>query len=124
MPLDRVSEVVTPQPVTRVPGCGREVCGLVGFRGRVVTVFDLGVLGGAEPAIAAPDHRLVLVEHRGRLLGLAVEAMVTVAAGAKQAVQPAKRGLLEDDDITGTVVIDGRTFATLDVDHLLGRLLA
>ena len=124
VPLDRISEVVTPQPFTRVPGCGPEVCGLLGFRGRVVTVFDLGVLAGVRPAVSVPDHRMVLLDHGGRLLGLATETMVMVAAARPAPAPPgAEAGLMQAGDITGTVTVDGRTFATLDVDHLLGRLL-
>ncbi len=124
VPLERISEIVTPQPFTRVPGCGPEVCGLVGLRGRVLTVFDLGVLGGAGPAVAAKDYRMAFLEHRGRLLGLAAESMVTVARAHPVPDVPVETpGLLLPGDVTGTVAAEGRTFTALDVDHLLGRLL-
>ena len=125
VPLASVAEIVPPQPATRLPGCGREVYGLVGLRGRVITVFDLGVLAGGRPATNLPDHRLVLVARGRRLVGLAVETMVTIAAPARQgSARPVLPGALQPGDVSGTVVMEGAPFLHLDVDHLLGRLIA
>jgi purine-binding chemotaxis protein CheW len=50
LPLDRTREILPPRSCTRLPGCGPEVAGLVGIRGRVLTVFDFGI-------VAAEHHR-------------------------------------------------------------------
>jgi purine-binding chemotaxis protein CheW len=123
LPLERVAEIVPPQVVTRLPGCGPAVHGLVGLRGRVITVFDLGVIAGTRPAVAHPDHRLVFVRRSGRLFGLAVEAIVTIAAADNTSGTTDAPGTLEIGDVGGTVLFEERPFLQLDVDHLLGRLL-
>jgi chemotaxis signal transduction protein len=58
--LDCVVEIIPPRPFTRLPGAGADVCGLVGVGGRVVTVFDLGVVLGLGRAADHADHRLLL----------------------------------------------------------------
>lgn len=80
--VDRLKEVITPQSLTPVPGSGPEVCGLVGLRGRVVTVFDLGVLLGAPPLDLGLDYRVLVVEVGDSTIGLAVAEVVTMVDNA------------------------------------------
>lgn len=120
--LDQIHEIVTPQPVTRLPGCGPAVAGLIGLRGRVITVFDLGVIAGGTPAMERPDHRVLIVRQAGRLVGLAVEELVTIAAGDDHAVATIPHDA--DGSATEQLVIGGRTFNILDPDAVVGPLLA
>jgi purine-binding chemotaxis protein CheW len=113
--LDRVHEIVPPQPVTRLPGCGREVSGLIGLRGRVITVFDLGVLTGGPPAAAREDYRLVLIWRGERVIGLAVDEMVRIASP-----DPMSGDVIGADALT----VGGREYGVLDPDRLFGPLLA
>ncbi|MGH7501159.1 MAG: chemotaxis protein CheW [Longimicrobiales bacterium] len=124
VPLERVAEILPPQAATRLPGCGPVVHGLVGFRGRVITVFDLGVIAGQQPAAQHADYRVVFVRHAGRLFGFIVEAMVTIAPADNRTGTVDAPGGLKNGDVRGTVPHEGRPFLELDVDHLLGRLLA
>jgi purine-binding chemotaxis protein CheW len=113
--LDRVHEIVPPQPLTRLPGCGPEVCGLIGLRGRVVTVFDFGVLNGDAPASSKPGHRLVLIWRGDRVIGLAVDEVVTIGV-------PDPGG--EDEPLSSQIRTGGREFTILDTDRIFGPLLA
>jgi purine-binding chemotaxis protein CheW len=78
IPLTQVREILLPQPITRLPGCGPEVCGLAGLRGGILTVFDFGAALGLRAAVSKPDHRLLLVEHGGRLVAGVVEEVFSV----------------------------------------------
>lgn len=124
VPLARVTEIIAPQPFTRLPGTGREVCGLVGVRGRVVTVLDFGEMLGGRPATAAPDHRLLLLDIAGRRLGAAVDEVMEIALAS---VGPrAETG--DDDGIPdGTGLGMGRSddgeFIAVDPEALTARLL-
>ena len=118
VPLARVHEIVPPQPLTRLPGCGPEVCGLIGLRGRVVTVFDLGVLYGDTAASSKPSHRLVLVWRGDRVIGLAVDEIVTIASPDENTRGP------HEARADGTLLTGGRTFSILDTDQLFDPLLA
>lgn len=82
IPLGRIDEVLVAQQLTRVPGAGPEVCGLIGLRGRVLTVFDLcGLLGGRGLDLTG-DYRILVARAAGRVVGLAV-ADVATSAGAE-----------------------------------------
>lgn len=117
--LDRIHEIVPPQPVTRLPGCGPAVCGLIGLRGRVITVFDLGVLVGGPPATEGPGHRLLLIRREDRIIGLAVEELLTIAA-----LPEWEAGAAGGDGAPSVLRVGDRTFHVLDPDRLLGPLLA
>lgn len=94
LPLAVVREVVDPRPLTRVPGATDAVCGMINLRGTVVTVFDLGVLLDLPPAVPEPSHRLVLVEHRGRPVGLAVSDVLHLRGDADEATPVDPESLL------------------------------
>lgn len=115
--LDRVREIVTPRPFTRLPGSGREVAGLVGVRSRVVTAYDLGSVLAERPAREYPDHRVLLVDHDGRVLGLVVDEVLAVAALELVAAQPNGAMVLGEADWEGSPA------QVLDMDRLLERVL-
>lgn len=116
--LERVREILTPQPFTRLPGCDAEVAGLVGVRGRVVTVFDLGRILGSGASASLPDHRLVLADHGDRVIGLVVDDVTAVVDGVLRL--PAPDGV---PAATGVVSSAEGGFVGLDVDALVGRFL-
>jgi chemotaxis signal transduction protein len=126
--LERVREILTPQPFTRLPGCGPAVAGLVGIRGRVVTAFDLGRLLASRSAAALPDHRLLLLDQGERVLGLVVDD-VSAVADAVLRPPPGREEWLEGfdtdtPDVIGIGEAEGATFVALDLDALLGGRLA
>jgi chemotaxis signal transduction protein len=116
VPLDRVCEIISPRPFTRLPGAGPEVCGLAGVRGRVVTVFDMGAVLGLRSAATLPDHRLLLMDLGARRIGAAVEDVIDIAPAHVEREEGVAgvvgRGRMQDAD-----------FTALDPQVLLGRLL-
>jgi purine-binding chemotaxis protein CheW len=120
LPLERVREILTPRPFTRLPGTGREVCGLVGVRSRIVTAFDLGVVLGLSPARNAPDHRLLLVEYGEKSPALVVEEVLAVAPAELAEAGPSA---LDRQLILGAGEFESEPFIALDSDRLLDRLL-
>jgi purine-binding chemotaxis protein CheW len=122
-PLERVREILAPRPFTRLPGCGPAVCGLVGVRGQVLTVFDLGAVLSLRPAAGLAGHRLVLVEHGERTLGVAVDEIAGVAAAELGDAEAWPDGF-EPEDLLGAGEHAGRRFLAVDPSRLLERLLA
>lgn len=116
VPLECVSEIIAPRPFTRLPGAGPEICGLVGVRGRVLTVLDLGVVLGLRSAATLPDHRLLLVELGARRIGAAVEEVVDIAP-ARVEQEGGRTGVL------GTGYLMEAAFTALDPHALLQGLL-
>jgi purine-binding chemotaxis protein CheW len=127
LPLDCTREILSPRPFTRLPGCGPEVCGLVGIRGRVVTVFDFGVVIGGEASAAKPDHRLLVLIVKGRRVAAVVDEIVAVSrevSGVLPLDSDALRPYdIDRDDLVGIGALDDRPFLALNPDRILGRLL-
>jgi len=117
--LERARGLLTPRAYTRLPATGPIVAGLVGVRSRVVTCFDLGVLLAGRPARLLPDHRVLLVEHAGRVWGLVVDGAVGVAALA-----PGDRQALPGELSGRACAWEGGAVWALDLDEVCERLLA
>jgi purine-binding chemotaxis protein CheW len=127
LPLDRTREILPPRTITRLPGCGPEVCGLVGIRGRVVTVFDFGVVIGGSSSLEKPDHRLLVMYVLGRRVAAVVDEIVAVSREASGVLPLGSDALrpydVDRDDLLGIGALDDRPFLALDPDRILGRLL-
>lgn len=121
LPLARVREIVTPRAVTRLPGCGPDVLGLMGLRGRIVTVYDLGLVLGDVSAATNAEHRLLLIEQGTRIVAGAVDGVVAVASAEAAVRGAAVSG--EEDAVVGEGHWGGEPFAMLDADRMLNRLL-
>ena len=126
-PITSVREILPPRTFTRLPGTGAEVCGLIGLRGRIVTVLDLGAILGVAPSASKEEHRLVLLEHEGRVVGMAVDEMVAVTRAAAREISLAKetRGMfdIERDDVIGVGTLNDRPFTAIDPAPVIRRLL-
>lgn len=125
LPLEYSREILTPRTLTRLPGCGPEVCGLVGIRGRVHTVFDFGVILHGRSALETPDYRMLVLAVGGRRVAVVVDDIVAVSRETAK-LEPfaeAPPPGIESADIVGTAMLDGRSFLVLDPVRILGRLL-
>jgi purine-binding chemotaxis protein CheW len=127
IPLLLTREVVPPQPVTRLPGCGPEVAGLIGLRGRVITVFDMGALLGVASALRLDDYRTIVLDHGERVVGIAVDRVEAIAREEEAMLQAAGADLGEQEnvreDLVGVGTLGGRSFLALDPNRILSRLL-
>ncbi|HEU4885905.1 MAG TPA: chemotaxis protein CheW [Longimicrobium sp.] len=126
--IDRIREIIPARPYTPLPGSGPHVCGLINLRGRIVTVIDLGARLKLAPASANPEHSIVIVEHRGRLAGLAVEEVsriVDVDVGALQDAAATLRALRIDRAyLRGVGETDGQVFVAVDPDEIIAPILS
>ncbi len=113
IPLESVRECID-LPM----GLGRheDACGVISLRGGMlpyVRLRDLFGLPGAPPV----RENIVVVEHRGRRAGLAVDAL---RGRAQAVVKPLARVLRGTDAVCGTTLLgDGRVALLLDVPALL-----
>lgn len=126
LPIRRVREVLPSRPLTRFPGAARPVCGLIGVRGRVVTVVDLGLALGLDSS-AIPEHRILLTEWSDVPVGLAVGQVAGVAGGpvaVPASAEAVRQAGLDPRDVLGSGALDGEPFLVVDLDRIVGRLLA
>lgn len=126
--IDRIREIIPARPYTPLPGSGPHVCGLINLRGRIVTVVDLGARLNLPSAAADPDHSIVIVEHRGKLAGLAVQEVsriVDVDPAALHDSAGALRALKIDRAyLRGVGETDGQVFVAVDPDEIIAPILS
>lgn len=126
--IDRIREIIPARPYTPLPGSGSHVCGLINLRGRIVTVVDLGARLHLPPAAANPDHSIVIVEHRGKLAGLAVEEVsriVNVDPAALADAADSLRALRIDRSyLRGVGEVNGEVFVAVDPDEVISPILS
>ena len=126
-PIDTVREILPPRSFTRLPGTGAEVCGLIGLRGRIVTVLDLGAILGLTPSASREEHRLVLVEHENRVVGMAVDEMVAVTRAAARELSLSRESRaafdIEGEEVIGVGTLNDRPFTAIDPHPVIRRLL-
>lgn len=125
--IGRIREIIAPRPYTPLPGSEAFVCGLINLRGRIVTVVDLGARLNLPPAAASPDHNIVILEHSGRLVGMAVEEVSRIVRADLQNLEvgaPLLRSLRIDRSyLLGVGETDERIFVAIDTDEIIRPVL-
>lgn len=114
LPVAAVREIAELGEVTAVPAAGPHVAGVRHHHGDLLPVVRLeGVLGTPPGA----PRRIVIVEHDGDRIGLAVDAAEDVSElpSADQAAGPLT---------SGAVLHDGTLLGVVDVPALLGVVAA
>jgi len=80
LPLAAVESVERPGRVTAVPFAAPWLRGVTAVRGEVLSVVDLGLFAGVDPAGRAPGARLVVTRAGGVATALLVDEVCRVAA--------------------------------------------
>ncbi|MCE9603170.1 MAG: chemotaxis protein CheW [Gemmatimonadetes bacterium] len=114
--LGAIKEIVPTPVVTRLPGAPAWVLGLLNLRGRVVTVVDLAVRMGLPSGVGAS---IVVLELDGRMLGVRVDEVRSVANAEDATVEPVEAARAADGLVAGMVrltegtasLVDARAFA-------------
>jgi len=121
IPVTQVREVIRVSEVTRVPQAPAHVRGVANLRGRILAVVELRSRLGLSPAAITPRARIVVVEVRGRVLGLLVDAVSQVTKVPQASVVPAPEEVLsgESDYVTGVARWQSRLIILLDLDKAL-----
>lgn len=121
IPARRSREIAEMPPLTRIPGTGGAVRGLMNLRGRPVTVLDLvrTLKGGADDADPAAGGQVVVVESEGRWIGLAVDRVldvtpISVEPGETEALDGVRSGV-----VAGVGEHRGAALLGLDTDELV-----
>lgn len=118
-----VREIIPAGQITRIPGTSRAVLGLINVRGTLVPVVDTAAAAGVGSGNGAAGT-VILVERRGRIVGLAVDEVLDLAAVPtgtldEQAALPGVR----PDLVRAVGTAGGQSFVHLATDVLLEPLL-
>jgi chemotaxis-related protein WspB len=126
-----VIELVPRVELRAIPHAPAYLAGLLGYRGEVVPVIDLGLLLGSSPGADRLSTRIILVkstpdaQNRGgdaRVLGLIAERVIDLVEVAPEQVAPAPVHLARAPYL-GAIARTDRGFAPLIEAAELRRLL-
>jgi purine-binding chemotaxis protein CheW len=128
VPIARIREIIPARPYTPLPGSGAYVCGLINLRGRIVTVMDLGARLDLPPAARLADHSIVIVEHRGKLVGMAVEEVARIVAVDPATLADSAEVLrslrIDRAYLRGVGEVDDEIFVAVEPDAIFEPMLA
>lgn len=121
IPVTQVREVIRVSDITRVPQAPAHVRGVANLRGRILAVVELRSRLGLPTAELTPRSRVVVVEVRGRVLGLLVDAVSQVTKVPEASVVPAPDEVVsaDADYLTGVARWQSRLIILLDLDKAL-----
>jgi len=121
IPVIQVREVIRVNGITRVPQAPAHVRGVTNLRGRILPVAEIRTRLGLGQAVITPASRVVVVELRGRVLGLLVDRVSQVTKVPVESVAPPPDELVtaETDFLTGVARWDSRLVMLLDLDKVL-----
>lgn len=120
--IERIVEIVTPRPVTRIPNADSSVLGIMSLRGTIVTLLDVRQKLGHPPAGApTADTRIVVIDSGSETVGFTVDRVLRVVKTGQDAIEPhpvVHAGEL-NEAIRGVFRTGGSLTILLDLDKLL-----
>lgn len=121
VPITSLHEIVRVPEITAVPDAPDYMEGVINLRGKIVSVLDLRKRFGKPAGTLHRQSRILVVEHRGRLAGMIVDAASEVLKIPESEIEPAPAMMLEGglDCVTGLGKYKGRLIILLDVGKVL-----
>jgi purine-binding chemotaxis protein CheW len=119
--ITSLHEIVRVPEITAVPDSPEYMEGVINLRGKIVSVLDLRKRLGAKTISSSKRNRILVVEHRGKLVGLMVDSASEVLKIPEADVEPAA-AVFQDvglNCVTGLGKHRGRLIVLLDMDRLL-----
>jgi purine-binding chemotaxis protein CheW len=119
--VDQVREIIRVGEITRVPQAPAHVRGVANLRGRILAVVEIRTRLGLTAAVLTPRSRIIVVEIRGRILGILVDAVLQVTKVPVETVTAAPEEVLsaQSDYISGVARWNSRLIILLDVAKVL-----
>ncbi len=126
--IERIIEIVTPRPLTRIPNADTSVLGIISLRGTIVTLVDVRrKLRHAAATSEDADTRIVVIDYHNEMIGFVVDRVLRVvkAAAADIEPHPVVHATELDESVRGVFRAGGALTILLDLDKLLdSRALA
>lgn len=116
-----VQEIITWQPVTRVPRTVEFIEGIINLRGNVIPVLDLRKRFQLPTSEMGRDTRIIVVEIGSLVVGLAVDGVSEVLRVAGEGIEPPSELIsgVDTEFIRGVAKADHRLIILLDAGRIL-----
>jgi purine-binding chemotaxis protein CheW len=121
LPISALHEIVRVPEITAVPDAPDYVEGVINLRGKIVSVVDLRKRFGKPATALDRRHRILVVEHGGRLAGMIVDSASEVLKIPESEIEAAPAMMQEGglDCVTGLGKYNGRLIILLDINKVL-----
>ena len=120
--IEKIVEIVTPRPVTRIPNAHPSVVGIISLRGTIVTLVDVR-RQLRHPAAGADTEstRIVVIDLHKETVGFVVDRVLRVVKIAPSEVepQPVVHTTELEEAVRGVFRVGGALTILLDLDKLL-----
>lgn len=119
--IERIVEIVTPRPVTRVPNADPSIVGIISLRGTIVTLVDARRRLRHGAGSETPDTRIVVIDLQSETVGFVVDRVQRVVKLTRSAVEPhpVVHPTELHESIRGVFRTGGALTILLDLDKLL-----
>jgi len=121
IPITALHEIVRVPEITAVPDAPSHLEGVINLRGKIVSVVDLRKRFGKPAAQRDRHNRILVVEQRGRLVGMIVDSASEVIKIPESEIENAPAIAQESglECVTGLGKHNGRLIILLDIDKVL-----
>lgn len=120
--IERIVEIVTPRPVTRIPNAEDSIVGIISLRGTIVTLVDVRRKLRHPPAgEASADTRIVVIDFQNEVIGFVVDRVLRVVKATPGDIEPhpVVHSTELDESIRGVFRAGSALTILLDLDKLL-----
>ncbi len=119
--ITKVREIILLSEITRVPQTPEYVRGLINLRSTVIPVIDLRRRFGLPPADQTAESRIMVVDVRGKTIGIVVDAVDEVLRVSRDKIAPPPPTVAGTgrEYLRGLVKLEGRLLIFLDIDQIL-----
>jgi purine-binding chemotaxis protein CheW len=123
IPIISLHEIVRVPQITAVPDAPDYMEGVINLRGKIVSVIDLRKRLGEKEFTSGNRNRILVVEYRGKLCGLIVDAASEVIKLPVSDIDPPPAVFQEGglNCVTGMGKYHGRLIILLDTNKLLAH---
>lgn len=121
--ITKVQEIILMGEITRVPQTPPFIKGLINLRSTVIPIVDLRLRFGMPEQTATEQSRIMVVNVRGKTIGVVVDAVSEVLRIQKEQIAPPPPTVagLGRDYLTGLVKLEKRLLILLDLERILGE---
>ncbi|MBF0107874.1 MAG: chemotaxis protein CheV [Magnetococcales bacterium] len=122
----KIIEVIeTPREITQMPETHPAIVGAIDFRGKVVTVIDLGMTLGLKPIAVGKELSYIIVcEYSGMIQGLMVSQPNKLITRSWQEIKSPGSSFQEAACLTAlTYEQNGEAIQILDIEKILGEII-
>ncbi|MCS7304909.1 MAG: chemotaxis protein CheW [Thermoguttaceae bacterium] len=118
--ITKVQEIILMGEITRLPQTPPYIKGLINLRSTVIPIVDLRLRFGLPPQDPTEETRIMVINVRGKTIGIIVDAVNEVLRISKDQIVPPPPTVsgVGREYLSGLVKLENRLLILLDIENL------